>query len=151
MPPRGFNRPTYGSATIRISLVKYVLDELLLSWWLPSYDFRLHGAANFLLGHTFSSVNFTSWLSAVGRRPSLADMGDRPDGSCPQNPPLDMNKRTKFGRLGCTAYGYPLSGGVLIKEVDVVDMQFFSLIASARRNAQRTYFKRTSFALACAR
>ncbi|KAL8707360.1 MAG: hypothetical protein Q9225_007767 [Loekoesia sp. 1 TL-2023] len=54
-------------------------------------------------------------------------MGDRPDGSCPQNPPLDTTKRTDFGRLGCTVYGYPSSGGILIKEVDVVDMQFLQL------------------------
>ena len=38
-----------------------------------------------------------------------------------------MNKRTEFGRLGCTAYGYPSNGGVLIKEVNLVDMQFLQL------------------------
>jgi hypothetical protein len=64
-------------------------------------------------------------------------MGDRPDGSCPQNPPLDRNKRTAFGRLGCTAYGYPSSGGVLIKEVDVVDMEFLQLdrFSAAQRSS----------------
>ncbi len=54
-------------------------------------------------------------------------MGDRPDGSCPQKPPFDMNKRTSFGRSGCTAYGYPSGGGILIKVVNVVDMQFLQL------------------------
>lgn len=33
-----------------------------------------------------------------------------------------MNKRTEFGRLGCMAYGCLSSGGVLIKEVNLVDM-----------------------------
>ena len=37
------------------------------------------------------------------------------------------NKRTEFGTLGATAYGYPSSGGVLIKEVDLVDMLFLQL------------------------
>ena len=54
-------------------------------------------------------------------------MADTPNGSCPQNPPLDVKKRTQFNRLGCTVYGYPSSGGILIKEVDVVDMQFLQL------------------------
>ena len=54
-------------------------------------------------------------------------MGDNPLGSCPQDSPLSTTKRTAFGRLGCTIYGYPSSGGVLIKEADIVDMQFLSL------------------------
>lgn len=55
-------------------------------------------------------------------------MGDNPFGSCPPNPPLSTTKRTAFGCLpGCTVYGYPSSGGVLIKEADIVDMQFLSL------------------------
>lgn len=64
-------------------------------------------------------------------------MGDRPDGSCPQNPPFEMNKRTEFGRLGCTAYGYPSGGGILIKEVDVVDMRFLQLdrFSTAQRSS----------------
>lgn len=64
-------------------------------------------------------------------------MGDNPFGSCPQNPGLNTNKRTEFGRLGCTVYGYPSSGGILIKEVDVVDMQFLHLdrFAAAQRSS----------------
>ncbi len=48
-----------------------------------------------------------------------------------------MNKRTEFGRLGCTAYGYPSSGGVLIKEVNLVDMQFLQLdrFSAAQRSS----------------
>lgn len=99
--------------------------------------FTQRSICNFLLGHTFSPVNFTSRLSKIGLRPSIADMADRPHGSCPQNPPFDTNKRTEFGRLGCTAYGYPSSGGTLIKEVDVVDMQFLQLdrFSAARRSS----------------
>jgi len=90
-----------------------------------------------LLGHTFTPINPTSKLSGVWLLPSIADMGDRPDGSCPQNPPPDMNKRTEFGRLGCTVYAYPSSGGVLIKEVDIVDMQFLQLdrFSAAQRSS----------------
>lgn len=54
-------------------------------------------------------------------------MGDSPLGSCPQNPPFSTTNRTVFGRLGCTIYGYPSNGGVLIKEANIVDMNFLSL------------------------
>ena len=55
-------------------------------------------------------------------------MADNPFVSCLTNPSLSNTKRTAFGRLpGCTVYGYPSSGGVLIKEADIVDMQFLSL------------------------
>jgi len=37
------------------------------------------------------------------------------------------NKRTEFGTIGCIVYGYPSSGGVLVKEADMVDMLFLSL------------------------
>jgi len=56
-------------------------------------------------------------------------MGDNPLGSCPQDSPLSNTKRTAFGRTGCTIYGYPSGGGVLIKEADIVDMSFLSLRA----------------------
>lgn len=64
-------------------------------------------------------------------------MGDNPFGSCPQNPPLDTNKRTEFGTRGCTVYGYPSAGGMLIKEADVVDMRFLRLdrFTAAQRSA----------------
>jgi len=73
----------------------------------------------------------------IGFRSSIADMGDNLNGSRPKNPPLDINKRTSFGRLGCTAYGYPSSGGILIKVVDVIDMQFLQLdrFSAAQRSS----------------
>ena len=56
-------------------------------------------------------------------------MGGNPfNCSYPTNPPLSTTKRTAFGCLpGCTIYGYPSSGGTLIKEADIVDMRFLSL------------------------
>lgn len=54
-------------------------------------------------------------------------MGDRPFGSCPQSEPLSTTKRTIYGRRGCTVYGWPSTGGVLIKGADIVDLIFLSL------------------------
>ena len=64
-------------------------------------------------------------------------MADRPEGSCPQNPLLDMTKRIDFSRMDCTAHGYPSRGGVLIKEVNIVDMQFLQLdrFSAAQRSS----------------
>ena len=61
-------------------------------------------------------------------------MGDEP--SCSQNPPLSTSKRTESGRRGCTVYGHPSSGGILIKEADTVDMHFLSL--NSFRPSQRS-------------
>ncbi|KAE8135574.1 hypothetical protein BDV38DRAFT_272760 [Aspergillus pseudotamarii] len=47
--------------------------------------------------------------------------------SCPISPPPLTTERTVFGTLGCTVYGYPSTGGVLIKEADLLDMLFLSL------------------------
>jgi hypothetical protein len=48
--------------------------------------------------------------------------------SCPTNPPLSTTERTKFGTTrGCIVYGYPSTGGVLVKEADLLDMLFLSL------------------------
>lgn len=47
--------------------------------------------------------------------------------SCPIIPPLPITDRTEFGIGGCTIYGYPSTGGVLIKEADLLDMVFLSL------------------------
>ncbi|KAL2794887.1 hypothetical protein BJX66DRAFT_186562 [Aspergillus keveii] len=48
--------------------------------------------------------------------------------SCPTNPPLPTTNRTEFGFRGCFVYGYPSTGGVLIKvNADLVDMLFLSL------------------------
>jgi hypothetical protein len=52
---------------------------------------------------------------------------DQPDVSCPTNPPLSTTERTVFGIWGCVVYGYPLTGGVLRKDADLVDMLFLSL------------------------
>ncbi|KAB8276871.1 hypothetical protein BDV30DRAFT_205520, partial [Aspergillus minisclerotigenes] len=47
--------------------------------------------------------------------------------SCPTGPSLSITERTVFGTLGCTVYGYPSTGGILIKEADLLDMLFLSL------------------------
>ncbi|KNG81759.1 fungal specific transcription factor [Aspergillus nomiae NRRL 13137] len=47
--------------------------------------------------------------------------------SCPVNPPLSTTERTVFGIGGCTVYGYPSTGGILIKKADLLDMLFLSL------------------------
>ncbi|KAL3486566.1 hypothetical protein BJX62DRAFT_246695 [Aspergillus germanicus] len=48
--------------------------------------------------------------------------------SCPTNPPLPTTNRTEFGTRGWFVYGYPSTGGVLIKvNADLVDMLFLSL------------------------
>ncbi|KAH8589905.1 hypothetical protein B0O99DRAFT_318371 [Bisporella sp. PMI_857] len=46
--------------------------------------------------------------------------------SCPQPPP-STTERTSFGTRGCVVYGYPSTGGVLIKQADLLDMLFLSL------------------------
>ncbi|KAI9371577.1 hypothetical protein BJX61DRAFT_511002 [Aspergillus egyptiacus] len=47
---------------------------------------------------------------------------------CPARlPPLPTTDRTEFDTGGCTVYGYPSTGGVLIKEADLLDMLFLSL------------------------
>lgn len=55
--------------------------------------------------------------------------GDSERYSCPTiTPPPISTERTIFGTDGCTVYGYPSAGGVLIKEAaDLVDMLFLSL------------------------
>lgn len=52
--------------------------------------------------------------------------------SCQRSPPLSTTERTKFGTGsgGCVVYGYPSTGGVLIKEADLLDMLFLSLSRS---------------------
>ncbi|KAJ5696891.1 hypothetical protein N7536_007303 [Penicillium majusculum] len=46
----------------------------------------------------------------------------------PIGPALSTTERTVFGPLGCVVYGYPSTGGVLIKEAaDLVDMLFLSV------------------------
>lgn len=49
--------------------------------------------------------------------------------SCPMLPPLSTTERTKFGTGsgGCVVYGYPSTGGILVKEADLLDMLFLSL------------------------
>jgi hypothetical protein len=68
-------------------------------------------------------------LRIFGRRPVRIDDNDPfRQGSCPTNPPESTTDRTKFGVRGCVVYGYPSTGGVLIKgSVDLVDMVFLSL------------------------
>ncbi|CBF79033.1 hypothetical protein AN7124.2 [Aspergillus nidulans FGSC A4] len=54
---------------------------------------------------------------------------DNPRGvSCHTNPPESITDRTRFGIRGCIVYGYPSTGGVLIKgPIDLVDITFLSL------------------------
>ncbi|RHZ55477.1 hypothetical protein CDV55_103246 [Aspergillus turcosus] len=54
-------------------------------------------------------------------------MSDSQDVSCPTNPLESTTERTEFGTRGCLVYGYPSTGGVLIKEADLLDMLFLSL------------------------
>lgn len=53
-----------------------------------------------------------------------------------QNSSSDTQKRSQFGTKGCTVYGWPLTGGVQIKEADMVDLQHLGLsrFASAQRS-----------------
>ncbi|KAJ5162787.1 uncharacterized protein N7500_004617 [Penicillium coprophilum] len=46
--------------------------------------------------------------------------------------PLSTTERTNFGTGpgGCIVYGYPSTGGVLVKEADLLDMLFLSLSRS---------------------
>ncbi|RAH68024.1 uncharacterized protein BO66DRAFT_421892 [Aspergillus aculeatinus CBS 121060] len=65
-------------------------------------------------------------LSFFGQRTAKDDPQDRVY-SCPAGPARSTTERTRFGTLGCTVYGYPSTGGVLIKEADLLDMLFLSL------------------------
>ncbi|KAJ5678635.1 hypothetical protein N7462_006879 [Penicillium macrosclerotiorum] len=47
--------------------------------------------------------------------------------SCRPDPPPSTTQRTDFGGKGCMIYGYPSTGGVLIKEADYLDLLFLSL------------------------
>ncbi|KAL4891075.1 hypothetical protein BDV59DRAFT_194539 [Aspergillus ambiguus] len=47
--------------------------------------------------------------------------------SCLTIPPESTTDRTEFSTRGCLVYGYPSTGGVLIKEVDLFDILFLSL------------------------
>jgi hypothetical protein len=49
------------------------------------------------------------------------------DFSCPSPMPLPHTIRTEFGSRGCTVYGYCSTGGVLVKEANILDMNFLSL------------------------
>jgi hypothetical protein len=49
------------------------------------------------------------------------------DSSCPYPMPLPHTIRTEFGNRGCTVYGYCSTGGVLVKEANILDMNFLSL------------------------
>lgn len=57
-------------------------------------------------------------------------MDNAQDCSCPTIPPESTSNRTEFGTRGCLVYGYPSTGGVLVKEADLLDMLFLSLSRS---------------------
>ncbi|KAM3074476.1 hypothetical protein ACMFMF_006485 [Clarireedia jacksonii] len=52
-------------------------------------------------------------------------MNDEP--SCGYPIPPSHTIRTEFGNRGCTIYGYCSTGGVLVKEANILDMKFLSL------------------------
>ena len=55
-------------------------------------------------------------------------MGDTRGFLCPPPyPVLSTSKRTDFGQHVCNIYGWPSSGGVLIKTADLVDMLYLSV------------------------
>ncbi|KAJ5732834.1 hypothetical protein N7533_013281 [Penicillium manginii] len=62
-------------------------------------------------------------------RPSRTGMDDVPKTwvSCDRLPLLPTTDRTEFNRGRCIVYGYPSTGGVLVKEADLLDMLFLSL------------------------
>ncbi|GLB07757.1 hypothetical protein AtubIFM57258_003122 [Aspergillus tubingensis] len=68
-------------------------------------------------------------LALMGRQlPALNGVEQDDDAcSCPVNPPLPTTERTVFSPGGCLVYGYPSTGGVLIKNADLVDLLFLSL------------------------
>lgn len=39
-------------------------------------------------------------------------------------------QRTQFGTKGCNIYGYPSSGGILVKEADILDLLYLDLSRS---------------------
>jgi uncharacterized protein YifE (UPF0438 family) len=57
----------------------------------------------------------------------MDDPQDRYSACAPTIPPLSRTERTVFDTMGCTVYGYPSTGGVLIKEADLLDILFLSL------------------------
>ncbi|KAG8627733.1 hypothetical protein KVT40_003606 [Elsinoe batatas] len=63
-------------------------------------------------------------LPFVRQRPAV---NDRRTVSCHRDRPDSVTDRTEFGHTECLIYGYPSTGGVLIKEADVLDMSCLSL------------------------
>lgn len=48
-------------------------------------------------------------------------------GSCPMTK-YTTNRRSEFGWNGCAVFGWPSTGGVLIKEpADIVDLEFLGV------------------------
>ena len=48
--------------------------------------------------------------------------------SCPTDKPCDATKRSEFGMYGCQVFGWPSSGGVLIKDPDnAVDLEYLGI------------------------
>jgi hypothetical protein len=74
-----------------------------------------------------STFLLTLCQQTIGHLLPINIMDDQQDGSCPTNPPESTTERTEFGTKGCLIYGYPSTGGVLIKEADLLDMLFLSL------------------------
>lgn len=77
-------------------------------------------------------ININPISNYFNRRTAMGDVPDDwvvPDNwvSCSRLPPLSTTDRTEFGVGECIVYGYPSTGGVLIKEADLLDLLFLSL------------------------
>ncbi|KAF4552066.1 Hypothetical protein D9617_11g009130 [Elsinoe fawcettii] len=80
-------------------------------------------------------INVDRLPGLAQRRQSVSDYDD--EFSCPTKDPLPTTQRTEFVPDGCTIYGYPSTGGILIKDATFVDMLFLSL--SRTHALQRSY------------
>ncbi|OQO12004.1 hypothetical protein B0A48_02643 [Cryoendolithus antarcticus] len=78
---------------------------------------------------------FLDLFSWVFRVPHSIDDDDDDDledhrTSCPAIVTRTPTQRTVFGSRGCNIYGYPSSGGIWLKEADVLDLLYLSLSRS---------------------
>ncbi|KAJ5429021.1 hypothetical protein N7491_006037 [Penicillium cf. griseofulvum] len=71
--------------------------------------------------------------------------------SCSRLPPLSTTERTTFGTGpgGCVVYGYPSTGGVLVKKADLLGMLFYRSPALMSRSALLVSTKKTDSVISC--
>lgn len=84
-------------------------------------------AASFVYALWNQTIDRILMSRATERRQRDDDSNDDDSVSCASTPPEQTTDRTEFRSLGGTIYGYPSTGGVLIKAADPVDMIFLSL------------------------